>query len=441
MSVEYSPECSVPYHFVCYDARGQERRGAQGMASAELLKAAQSQQPTDVFLFAHGWNADPRAALDQYGRWIDTMAASAPERHRLTARAEGFRPFLVGLHWPSKAWADEELTTISYTAEDEPVPTSQHDLVAEYAERLGDGPGTKSAIRTIVESALTDAAPPALPNDVRDAYTRLNANLGLGEAKAGAPPGSDRELFDAEETYQAALLMDVVEPFPFAGFSLGGVLAPLRVLSFWAMKGRARSFGETGAARLLDQLQEAAPLARFHIAGHSFGCIVASAAVAGAPDSGDTRRGVDTLLLVQGAMSLWSFCDDIPARPGFEGYFHRLVRDGLVRGPTMATTSIHDRAIRVFYPLGAGARGDVAFDLGDLPTYGGIGTFGVRGHGVEVEDERLERVTDQYELRPRTVYNLIADSVIATRAGIQGAHSDICHPELARALWCAVARP
>ena len=138
-------------------------------------------------------------------------------------------------------------------------------------------------------------------------------------------------------------------------------------------------------------------------------------------------------------MSLWSFCDDIPARPGYKGYFHRLIRDGLVRGQILATTSVHDRAVRVFYPLGAGARGDVAFDPATLPKYGGIGTFGVRGHGISIVDERLERVDEQYKLEPHTVYNLNADKVIATSAGIQGAHSDVCHPEVARALWCAVA--
>ena len=61
--------------------------------------------------------------------------------------------------------------------------------------------------------------------------------------------------------------MDVIDPVPFGGFSLGGVLAPLRVLSFWVMKQRALSFGETGAARLLGSLQEAASEARFHLVG------------------------------------------------------------------------------------------------------------------------------------------------------------------------------
>jgi hypothetical protein len=216
------------------------------------------------------------------------MAAREVDRERLRTRAAGFHPLLAALHWPSKAWADEELANLSYAAGDNPVAppdmaaggaqpaqTPEGDPVerfaTEYADRLGDGLKINDAIRRIVNSALTDAAPPTLPDDVRAAYQQLNACLQLGHAGEGARPGDDREPFDAEETYQATLLMDVIDPVPFGGFSLGGVLAPLRVLSFWVMKQRALSFGETGAARLLGSLQEAASQARFHLVGHSFG--------------------------------------------------------------------------------------------------------------------------------------------------------------------------
>jgi hypothetical protein len=443
MSVEHSPEHGIAYHFVAYDADGRERRGQHGPASADLLEAAKREHPTDVFFFSHGWNADPKGATGQYGRWLDAMAARTSDLERLQARAGGFRSLLVGLHWPSKAWADEELTSMSYAAGEgttamaagatDPV---EH-LVGEYAARLGDSAASRNALRTIVYSALRDAAPPTLPDDVRAAYEQLIASIGLEQSGEGAGPGDDGEPFDPEETYQATLVADVIDPVSFGGFSLGGVLAPLRVLSFWTMKRRAWRFGETGASDLLAQLQTAAPDARFHVMGHSFGCIVASAAVTGPPGSPGPRRKVDTLVLVQGAMSLWSFCTSIPSRPERDGYFRRLIADELVRGAMIVTTSTHDRAVRVFYPLGAGVRGDVAFDDAGLPVYGGIGTFGVRGSGIEIKDEQLNRVDEDYELRPGVVYNLNADAVIATSAGISGAHSDICHPEVARAVWRA----
>jgi hypothetical protein len=450
MSVEHSPQHDIAYHFVAYDADGRERPGQHGLASAELAEAAERERPTDVFVFSHGWNADPRGATDQYGHWVDAMAARTSDREQLRSRIGGFRPLLAGLHWPSKAWADEDLTGMSYAVGDTQetaAPTSHADdpdsdpisrLVAEYAERLGDSPNVRDAIRTIFESALKDAAPPTLPDDVRNAYEQLDASIGLAQDGEGAAPGDDRKPFDAEETYQTALLMDVADPLSFSGFSLGGLLAPLRVLSFWAMKSRARSFGETGASELLGRLQDAAPGARFHVMGHSFGCIVASAAIAGKPGSPGPRRKVNTLVLAQGAMSLWSFCKSIPAHPERDGYFHAIVRDKLVTGPTVVTTSVHDRAVRIFYPIGAGARGEFAFDNGAPPVYGGIGTFGVRGPGIEIRDEELERIDEDYRLLPGVVYNLNANGVISVLKGISGAHSDICHPEVARAVWRAV---
>jgi hypothetical protein len=453
MSVEHSPEHGIAYHFVSYDAHGRERPSKRDLASNDLLETAAHDRPSDVFLFSHGWHADPKGALAHYGRWVDAMAARTGDRERLRARTGGFHPLLVGVHWPSKAWADEELTGMSYavpgdSATDPPSTAALPDddpvepLVDRYADRLEGGHGARDAVRRIVESALHDTAPPTLPKNVREAYEHLDAGLGLEHAGAGTPPGDDRDPFDPEETYQAALLLEMADPVSFSGFSLGGVLAPLRVLSFWAMKRRARTFGETGAAELLGLLQSALPASRFHVIGHSFGCIVASAAVAAAAGPPGVRRGVDTLVLLQGAMSLWSFCSDIPARTGSPGYFHGLIRDGLIRGPVLVTTSTHDRAVRVFYPLGAGLRGDFAFDDASLPMYGGIGTFGVRGPGIEIRDEELGRVDETYEFRPHIVYNLNADTVITKLTGISGAHSDICHPEVARAVWrAAEGRP
>jgi hypothetical protein len=444
MSVEHSPEHDIAYHFVAYDADGHERSGQHGLASTELTEVAEREHPTDVFLFSHGWNANPKGATEQYGRWVDAMAAETGAFERRRTRAGGFRPLLVGVHWPSRAWANESLTSMSYdirgtrdeaSVEDAVDPSSR--LIAEYAERLGDSSTVRDALRTIFDSAVADAAPPTLPEAVRKAYEQLNAAVGLAEDGEGAAPGDDREPFDPEETYQAALLIDVADPLAYSGFSLGGILSPLRVLSFWAMKSRARTFGEAGASELLGRLQDAAPDAKFHIMGHSFGCIVAAAAIAGKPGIASPRRQVDTLILAQGAMSLWSFCKGIPAKPGRDGYFHGIIRDQLVRGSVIVTTSVHDRAVRIFYPIGAGARRDVAFDSDRLPEYGGIGTFGIRGPGIEIRDERIEQVDDDYELRAGLVYNLNANDVISNSVGLSGAHSDICHPEVARAVWRA----
>ena len=169
--------------------------------------------------------------------------------------------------------------------------------------------------------------------------------------------------------------------------------------------------------------------------GHSFGCIVVSSAVAGRGSAG--RRPIASLALVQGAMSLWSFCSAIPAAPERSGYFHRVLADGLVAGPVVVTTSVHDRAVRSFYPLGAGARGQVDYPSDRLPTYGAIGAFGVRGPGIQVVDDDLRAVDQPYDLRPGVVHDLRGDDVIRDSAGVMGAHSDIAKPSVAHAVWQA----
>lgn len=455
MSIEHSPAHHIPYHFVAFDEKGNERTGITGLASTELAEAVDQNKPTDIFVFSHGWDAAPRDAMNQYGRWVDAMAARDVDRARLRDRNGGFRPLLVGLHWPSKPWADEDLSGLSYDVEpaqadslsngvtgrpqavqNQKAPTRQAE--DEYLVRLGVDESAREAVRTILAAALDDTAPPTLPPEVTRAYEVLNATLAFGAAGEGAAPGDDREPFDAEETYQAALLLDIVDAVSFGGPSLGGLLAPLRVLSFWAMKRRALAFGEGGAAGLLETLgSTAASSTRFHVAGHSFGCIVACAAVSRAGGPIAKRRAVSSLVLLQGAMSHWSFSEDIPPRPGRSGHFHRLVRDGLVSGPVLISTSVHDRALRAFYPLGAGARDQIDYDP-KLPLYGALGIFGANGIEAPVTEARMEDIDDTYNFHPETIYNLNADSVIAHNSGAQGAHSDIARPEVARAIWRAV---
>ncbi len=447
MGVEAVASADIHYHLLAFDAEGRERPERDGPHSAAVLEEAAQTNPTDIFVFSHGWMGDVPAARRQYSAWLTAMVSCGEDRAAAHALPGGFSALLLGLHWPSMAWGDEDLGSASFDVPapapaEEPAPARADDagngagsLIDEYAARLADTPGTRAALRTLVDAASRDAAPMTLPPDVRHAYEVIDAEAAMSAHGEGAAPGDDRQPFDPEATYQACQLAEVVS---FGGPLLGGVLAPLRVLTFWHMKRRARTIGERAGASLLDALRQAAPAARVHVMGHSFGCIVASAAVAGGTGAPGARRPVQSLMLAQGAMSLWSFCSSIPSRPERPGYFHRVVADHLVTGPTLVTTSVHDRAVRTFYPIGAGARDQVDFVPGKLPTYGGIGTFGVRGSGIDLVDGELRSVSDAYDLRAGVVHNLRADNVIATSQGIMGAHSDIAQPAVAHALWQAV---
>ncbi len=241
MALETVPGHDATYHLVSYDARGRERQEVDGRYSDAVLSAATTSDPTDVFVFSHGWNGDVPAARRQYGTWVATMLECAADRDLLATAPGGFRPMLVGLHWPSKAWGDEEFGQASFGIAETAGPALDVDAVIDlFTSRLANTSSTRDAVRTIVKAALRDAAPRSLPGPVRQAYHVIDADAGIGATGEGTAPGDDREPFDPERMYQGCLRAEAVS---FGELSLGGILAPLRVLTFWQMKGRARTFG------------------------------------------------------------------------------------------------------------------------------------------------------------------------------------------------------
>ena len=312
MPIEKVPGTGVSYYLIAFDAEGRERGEGDGdVASRRAIDVLSAEPITDVFLFSHGWQGDVPAARRQYNAWIAAMAGCAPDIERVgQARSGEFRPLLIGMHWPSLPWGDEELAGPAVSFGPAEVPPIEA-LVEEYAGRIADTAETREALQVIFEAAMDDVAPTRMPPEVRVAYEVLDRESAMGSAGEGAAPGDDREPFDPERVYREAEDAAI----SFGSLDVGGLLAPLRTLSFWKMKDRARRFGESCAASLLAEFQRVAGSdrgVRFHLMGHSFGCIVVSAMLAGPGGRGLLLRPVDSLSLVQGALSLWSYAPDIP---------------------------------------------------------------------------------------------------------------------------------
>jgi hypothetical protein len=173
--------------------------------------------------------------------------------------------------------------------------------------------------------------------------------------------------------------------------------------------------------------------------GHSFGCVVMSATLAGPPTDNALVRPVDSVALLQGALSLWSYTSDIPYASGQPGYFHRIFSEGRVAGPFVTTQSEHDRAVGTMYPLAAGVARQVTFAPGELPKYGALGTFGVRGPDPDVVDMEMLPADGSYNIAQGKVYNLNSSQYICEMQSLAaGAHSDLAHPEVAHAVWEAM---
>ena len=440
MPIEIVSGNDVTYHLVAFDAEGHERRDdPDGVMSHRVLERLNAEPITDAFVFSHGWLGDVPAARDQYRRWIAAMASCVGDLAALRQKRQGFQPLLVGLHWPSLPYGDDNLGAAAAFAAPSGTEAPEGDpvgaMVDEAAARIADTPVARAAIRAIVEAAMEDIAPMTLPLDIRAAYEILDRETGLGTGGPGNAPGDDREPFDPGRAYHLA--QDEILSF---GGSFGqGLLAPLRTLSFWKMKDRARRFGEGSAHQFMNDLRRQSDASglpiRIHLMGHSFGCIVVSAMVCGPVSS--TGASVDSMVMVQGALSLWSYCDDIPGMAERAGYFRRLL-DGRVRGPIITTQSEFDSAVGRWYPLAAGVAHQTNFAPGELPKYGALGAFGAQGPGIDLVDAFLLDADRDYGFVPGKVYNLEGSRFIRRGSGFSGAHSDIDNPQVAHAVWQAV---
>jgi hypothetical protein len=433
MPFENVPSTQFSYGLMSFGADGCERTDdPAGLMSARLIEKAQSEQITDIFFFSHGWHGDIASALDQYNRWLGSFLKQTADFERAKAIFPNFRPLLIGLHWPSEPWGEEDIRGgVDFSAFARLSPST---LFSNFVKQFGDTPEVRSSLETILDEARNNAAVDELSPRARDAYTNLNNLLDIGNVGVGGAPDADRDGFDPDEIVR----MGSEGTANFGTFSLGGLLAPLRVLSYWMMKKRARSIGEGGMFLFLKDIMDvtSAGRVRIHLMGHSFGTIVVSGMVGGPTVQASLPRPVNSLVLVQGAVSLWSYSQTIPFPGAGEGYFHRLVTDHKVEGALVTTRSKYDRAVGVLYPLASKIRGAPDFAAG-LPKYGGIGTFGMQGlsNVATIVDSPMLPAERPYNFRKGNVYNLEGSAYISQLDGLSGAHNDIAGPEVAHTIW------
>jgi hypothetical protein len=440
MPIRSLPDIALEYHLVCYDKDGNERREEDGSLLSDTIAkraADRAQGITDVFVMSHGWKGDVPAAIEQYDNWIRAMARCDADRASARRLLPGFTSLLVGFHWPSLPWGDES-TGGSFDAG---AGLAEDGFIQEWSDRIADTPAARQALRVLYRAARNDIEPERLPSDAADAYRVLEQEAQLGAAGVSGAPDADREPLDPQTAYED---WRDLEEMSFGGGSFGGLLSPLRQLSFWTMKKRARLVGERGGSALLRQIHDTCKRAappkdvRIHVMGHSFGCIVVSSMLRGADAHGTPASSA---FLAQGAMSLWSYSHGLPGKPNDSGYFRPVIDTASVHGPIVVTTSALDRAVGTLYPLAAGAARQVDYDVTprDLPTYGAIGAFGVQGDGLALEPRDISNdLTHSYQFQPGHIYNLKSDAVIKAGGGLSGAHSDIAHPEVGHAFWEAV---
>ncbi|KAK0352236.1 hypothetical protein LTR94_021674 [Friedmanniomyces endolithicus] len=362
---------------------------------------------------------------------------------------------VVGVYWPSKRFTDDALRPSADPGGGSASITGVGDvrLLADKLDRLGELLGG-------IDPAILDRAKAALP-DLED---RAKARTDFVEAlQAMLPQPSDTEddnsarLFTPHEGDD--ILNALSDPVELADdrVSGGGVTALLdegramdadgsasSLANFWngakggawrllnystyyVMKERAGAIG-AGLNKVLAGIRAGRPDLHIHLAGHSFGARVVTAAVAG----GIPFRP-QSLALLQGAFSHNGFAANIDGKAGF---FRSVIVENRVLGPIIVTHTRNDKAVGIAYAIASRFSGDKRAAVGGpADKFGGIGRNGAMRMQQEATASKLEQGSFVYPpWTPTRITNLLADEFIAD-------HGDVAGPEVANALFAAMRLP
>ena len=425
----------LPYAAVEFTTSGEPADDQQVGAAVKMMR---DKQATDVLLLAHGWNNDIPKAERLFERLVDRLA---PELQPTTRTV-----VVVGLLWPAVQWADDDDIAGGGVSIVDPRAA----LDAAIAESVED-PAAAAALRAAADQLETSAGGreafvaalrPLLPADgdggedpVPEALAEGDAEALFAAAEEAEALADDDELFadaaDAAPQMPPGIAPDLlgVGAATGTGVNIKSALVDARrllnVTTYYLMKDRAGKVGSRGVTKLVRRLRQERPDVAVHLAGHSFGARVVSAAAA----SSDVP--IDSVTLLQGAFSHFGFAHNY-ADSGKDGAFRRALTGGQLRGPILITHTHNDRAVATAYAVASRIARQTGAALvgGPNDPYGGVGANGALGTD-EALDRTLLAKDANYDFTARRIYNLRADTFVS-------GHSAVTGPEVAHALAAAM---
>ncbi|MFT4219859.1 MAG: hypothetical protein QM611_05015 [Microbacterium sp.] len=421
-----------PYAEVEFDKKGAIVRAAQ---AADAGKLAASEQATDVLVLAHGWNNTFDSARDLYER----MAASLVAVRGAVKRASGRRFVVVGVLWPSILWAPpegdgggagvgSEADALRAQLDEQIEDPARRAKLAALVPRLEESAQARARFVELLREglpagAVDDDDPDSAPEALRtaDAETVFQA--------AGGGEGLTRT--EAEEGGAAAVgdLGGAAGDGDGggAGFLIDGVLDAARkvanLTTYYTMKERAGTVGAKGLAKTLEAVHKAAPDARLHLVGHSFGgrAVTAAALATSAP--------IASVSLLQAAYSHYGMAQGWDGA-GANGAFWKV--PGKVAGPIIVTFTKNDKAVGIAYPIASRLARQIGVGLGDAnDKYGGIGRNGALKTPAALPAVAMRDVGGAYAFESGRVSSLDGDKFVSD-------HGDVAGRQVAYAVLTAV---
>jgi hypothetical protein len=355
----------MPTWIIRFDERGQ---CASPVTAQALLDHLRSETYSDILFFSHGWNTDFSGAVALYRDFL-----AAFRRVCLTHPLAGFTPLFVGITWPSVWFAEDAgptLASVAADVEDKVLAQVAAPLEAAGRDRLYELANTPALSRDSALELVKLLLPSlAVTEDEVDTASTVDAEALLAAAALlGAVSGGGSN-FDP-----VTGLLDATVLGGEGGFDPRDII---RMLSLYQMKDRSGTVGARGVGTLLRQILEASR-ARLRLLGHSFGCKVMLSAVCTDPPPG---RKVESMLLMQPALSHLAIAATVPGRPGPGGYRSVLER---VSGRIFVTYSAKDMPLHDVFHLALRRSEDLGeariSAAGEPPSrYAAMGGYGPRG--------------------------------------------------------------
>lgn len=400
---------------------------------------------SELLVLCHGWNNDEATAKALYDRLLSSLIVSAEARGD---RALTHELAVLAVYWPSRQFDFDFEQPGTGGAATAVGPETEEDAVRILTEQL-------TVLESLSDSEIELAALArakslaASLNDLRSAQDAFVAALLPLASDPASDPG-DGLPNGADRLAGRDLLDRLGRPLPptlaprdreLSGGTAGirsalsgigrGAARFLNLLTFWKMKTRAGAVGREGLAPALSALRGEQTLApRLHLAGHSFGARLASAAVLALSDG-----PAHSLTVLQGAFSHHGFAEDFNGSR--DGAFRGVISNAKVVGPILATHTRNDRAVGLAYPLASRLSRDDASQLGGPgDAFGGIGSNGAV-RTAEADDLTLPDSPGTAAALPLTdgrIHNLKADRHISD-------HSDVAGTAVATALHQAIRSP
>jgi hypothetical protein len=408
---------------------------------------------TDLFTISHGWNNDLNDARQLYVKFFEVFKKQLDRNQSGDLKNRKFT--VLGFLWPSKKFAEADLIPgkasagsgqaaavssgtgiitddllqrldVFESALDDPSKAPQLAVARSLVPELGNFPSKQRRFVELIRSLLPQSGESVTPEDASSGFFKLDARELINRLSRPMPIAA------AQTTGTASALPAGTGAAAGIGDLLSGIKGSfihlMNYTTYYVMKDRAGVVGRNGGYQVLREIRDDFPALKVHIAGHSFGGRLVTAAADGPTDKPPIRP--ETLTLLQAAYShngLAHLYDGV-----HDGFFRAVVSGKKVKGPILITCSKQDTAVGIAYPIASLLSGVTAAALGDKnDPFGGMGRNGAQKTPEAIDDKLLPAGT-KYNFNRDNVFNLNGDDIIT-------GHGDICRDEIASAILQAIA--